>query len=64
AVFCESTVESGPKEQLVRETGARDGGTLYVDSLTEEGGDAPTYLDLIRYDTDTIISGLTGDDAE
>ncbi|MDN6537431.1 MAG: zinc ABC transporter substrate-binding protein [Corynebacterium variabile] len=64
AVFCESTVESGPKEQLVRETGARDGGTLYVDSLTEEGGDAPTYLDLIRYDTDTIIRGLTGDDAE
>lgn len=64
AVFCESTVEAGPKEQLVRETGARDGGTLYVDSLTEDGGDAPTYLDLIRYDTDTIIKGLTGDDAE
>lgn len=64
AVFCESTVESGPKEQLVRETGARDGGTLYVYSLTEEGGDTPTYLDLIRYDTDTIIRGLTGGDAE
>ncbi|MCI1257308.1 MAG: metal ABC transporter substrate-binding protein [Corynebacterium provencense] len=59
AVFCESTVEPGPKEQLIRETGAADGGTLYVDSLTEEGGDAPTYLDLIRYDTETIISGLS-----
>lgn len=64
AVFCESTVEAGPKEQLVRETDARDGGTLYVDSLTEDGGDAPTYLDLVRYDTDTIIKGLTGDDPE
>lgn len=63
AVFCESTVDAGPKEQLVRETGAADGGTLHVDSLTEEGGVAPTYLDLVRHDTDTIISGLTGKDA-
>jgi manganese transport system substrate-binding protein len=62
AVFCESTVDPGPKEQLMRETGAADGGTLYVDSLTEAGGDAPTYLDLIRYDTRTIIDGLHGGD--
>ncbi|WP_396165137.1 metal ABC transporter substrate-binding protein [Corynebacterium sp.] len=61
AVFCESTVDPGPKEQLVRDTGARDGGTLYVDSLTEDGGDAPTYLDLIRYDVDTIVEGMRGD---
>jgi manganese transport system substrate-binding protein len=62
AVFCESTVDPGPREQLMRETGAADGGTLYVDSLTEAGGDAPTYLDLIRYDTRTIIDGLHGGD--
>ena len=61
AVFCESTVDPGPKEQLIRDTGARDGGTLYVDSLTEDGGDAPTYLDLIRYDVDTIVEGMRGD---
>ncbi|WP_255372434.1 metal ABC transporter substrate-binding protein [Corynebacterium sp. CNJ-954] len=61
AVFCESTVDPGPKEQLIRDTGARDGGTLYVDSLTEDGGDAPTYLDLIRYDVDTIVKGMRGD---
>jgi manganese transport system substrate-binding protein len=62
AVFCESTVDPGPKEQLMRETGAADGGTLYVDSLTEDSGDAPTYLGLIRYDTRTIIDGLHGGD--
>lgn len=61
AVFCESTVDPGPKDQLIRDTGARDGGTLYVDSLTEDGGDAPTYLDLIRYDVDTIVEGMRGD---
>jgi manganese transport system substrate-binding protein len=61
AVFCESTVDPGPKEQLIRDTGARDGGTLYVDSLTEAGGDAPTYLDLLRHDVGTIVSGLRGE---
>jgi manganese transport system substrate-binding protein len=61
AVFCESTVDPGPKEQLIRDTGARDGGTLYVDSLTEADGDAPTYLDLLRHDVDTIVTGLRGD---
>lgn len=60
AVFCESTVDPGPKEQLIRETGAQDGGTLYVDSLTDADGDAPTYLDLIRHDVDTIVAGLGG----
>ncbi|MDN5581340.1 MULTISPECIES: metal ABC transporter substrate-binding protein [unclassified Corynebacterium] len=61
AVFCESTVDPGPKEQLIRETGAQDGGTLYVDSLTDADGDAPTYLDLIRHDVDTIVAGLGGE---
>lgn len=61
AVFCESTVDPGPKEQLVRDTGARDGGTLYVDSLTEADGDAPTYLDLIRHDVDTIVEAMRGE---
>ena len=59
AVFCESTVEPGPKEQLIRDTGAADGGTLYVDSLSEASGPVPTYLDLLRYDARTIVEGLT-----
>lgn len=62
AVFCESTVSDAPMQQVVEATGARFGGTLYVDSLSEEGGPVPTYLDLIRYDTDVIIAGLTGEE--
>lgn len=58
AVFCESTVEPGPKEQLMRETGARDGGTLYVDSLSPADGPVPTFIDLLRYDANTIVTGL------
>ncbi|CAI9408237.1 putative periplasmic iron-binding protein [Pleomorphomonas sp. T1.2MG-36] len=57
-VFSESTVSSKPAEQVARETGARYGGVLHVDSLSEEGGPVPTYLDLLRVTAETIAKGL------
>ena len=58
-VFCESTVNTDPAEQVARETGAKYGGVLYVDSLTEADGPVPTYLDLLRVTSQTIADGLT-----
>lgn len=58
AVFCESTVSQAPAEQVARETGARYGGVLYGDSLTEADGAVPTYLDLLRVTSQTIAEGL------
>ncbi len=58
-VFCESTVNTDPAEQVARETGAAYGGVLYVDSLSEADGPVPTYLDLLRVTTETIAKGLT-----
>lgn len=63
AVFCESTVPPTAQQQVAAETGARVGGTLYVDSLTGPDGPAPTYLDLLRHDVDVIVAGLTEEDA-
>jgi manganese transport system substrate-binding protein len=60
AVFCEWTVSATAQRQVARETGARFAGELYVDSLTGPDGPAPTYLDLLRYDADLIVAGLTG----
>ncbi|MDX1781481.1 MAG: metal ABC transporter substrate-binding protein [Thalassovita sp.] len=60
AVFCESTVSSDPAKQVARETGAAFGGILYVDSLSGPDGPVPTYLDLLRVTTQTIVTGLTG----
>nr|WP_245450626.1 metal ABC transporter substrate-binding protein [Neorhizobium sp. SOG26] len=57
-VFSESTISSAPAEQVARETGARYGGVLYVDSLTEADGPVPTYLDLLRVTSETIAKGL------
>ncbi|MCU1431343.1 MAG: mntC [Actinotalea sp.] len=60
AVFCESTVSATGARQVADETGARFGGVLYVDSLSEPDGPVPTYLDLLRHDVDLIASGLAG----
>lgn len=59
AIFSESTVSPDPAQQVARETGARYGGVLYVDSLSDESGPVPTYLDLLRATTETIAAGLS-----
>ena len=59
AVFCESTVEPRIQQEVVQATGARFGGTLYVDSLSPADGPASTYLKQLQHTADTIISGLT-----
>ena len=57
-IFSESTISPAPAKQVARETGAKYGGVLYVDSLSEAGGPVPTYLDLLRVTTQTIADGL------
>ncbi|MCI5078556.1 metal ABC transporter substrate-binding protein [Oricola sp.] len=59
-VFCESTVNNDPAKQVARETGAKYGGMLYVDSLTEADGPVPTYLDLLRVTSETVAKSLAG----
>ncbi|HMQ93907.1 MAG TPA: metal ABC transporter substrate-binding protein [Amaricoccus sp.] len=59
AVFCESTVNTAPAQQVARETGAHYGGVLYVDSLSEPDGPVPTYLDLLKVTSGTLANGLT-----
>jgi manganese/iron transport system substrate-binding protein len=58
AVFSESTISPKPAQQVARETGAKYGGVLYVDSLSEADGPVPTYLDLLRVTAETIVKGL------
>lgn len=57
-VFSESTVSDRPARQVTKESGARYGGVLYVDSLSTEGGPVPTYLDLLRVTVETIAKGF------
>jgi len=59
-VFSESTVSDKPARRVAAESGAAYGGVLYVDSLSEADGPVPTYLDLLRVTTETVVRGLTG----
>ncbi|WP_246697584.1 metal ABC transporter substrate-binding protein [Rhizobium sp. G21] len=58
-IFSESTISDKPAKQVARESGARYGGVLYVDSLSEPDGPVPTYIDLIKTTASTIAKGLT-----
>lgn len=63
-VFSESTVSDKPIRQVARETGTRYGGVLYVDSLTDAKGPAPTYLALLETNATTIVNAFLGDSSK
>ena len=57
-VFSESTISDRAAKQVARETGAKYGGVLYVDSLSAANGPVPTYLDLLKVTVETIAKGF------
>jgi zinc/manganese transport system substrate-binding protein len=58
AVFLENVTDPRLVEQIARETGAKVGGTLYSDALTDDKGGATTYIDLIRHNLRQLASAL------
>jgi ABC-type Zn uptake system ZnuABC Zn-binding protein ZnuA len=59
AVFSESQFSPKVTEAFAQDVGVRVVATLYTDSLS--GGDeAPTYIDMMRYNMQTIVQALTG----
>ena len=57
-VFSESTVSAKPAQQVAKESGAKYGGVLYVDSLSATDGPVPTYIDLLNVTVSTIVKGF------
>ena len=60
-IFSESTVSDRPARSVAAETGARYGGILYVDSLSDPDGPVPTYMDLLRVTGETIVTELAAE---
>jgi zinc/manganese transport system substrate-binding protein len=58
AVFLENVSDSRLLRRIGAETGARIGGTLYSDALTDAKGDAPTYIDMMRHNVKTLSAAL------
>lgn len=57
-VFSESTISPKPMQQVAKETGAKYGGVLYVDSLSTTNGPVPTYIALLNTTVSTIVKGF------
>ena len=57
-VFSESTISPKPAKQVAKETGAKYGGVLYLDSLSNKKGPVPTYIDLLNTTVSTIAKGF------
>ena len=57
-LFSESTISDKPAKQVSKETGAKYGGVLYVDSLSTQDGPVPTYIDLLKVTVETIAKGF------
>jgi len=57
-VFSESTISPKPAKQVAKETDAKYGGVLYVDSLSNKKGPVPTYIDLLNTTVSTIAKGF------
>ncbi|MDC3089397.1 metal ABC transporter substrate-binding protein [Prochlorococcus sp. AH-716-N03] len=58
SVFCESTVSNESQLVVASETGAKFGGDLFVDSLSQDNKSANTYLKMLQHNLTLIKKGL------
>jgi zinc/manganese transport system substrate-binding protein len=59
AVFMENISDPRLMEQIAKESGAKIGGSLFSDALSDEKGPAPTYIDMMRHNLRELSSALT-----
>lgn len=60
ALFVESISDPRLIEQIARETGVKPSGALYSDSLSAPGGDASSYIELMRFNTRALTAAMRG----
>jgi ABC-type Zn uptake system ZnuABC Zn-binding protein ZnuA len=58
AIFLETGADQRLADQIAQETGVRVITGLYSHSVTEPGGQAPTYIDMMKYNTQMIVDAL------
>ncbi|AHJ66419.1 metal ABC transporter substrate-binding protein [Granulibacter bethesdensis] len=58
--FLENSVDSRLAKQIAAATGAKQGGTLFVESLSPPGGPAATYPDMFRHNMTVLLAAVRG----
>jgi len=59
AVFVENVSDARLMERIAKETGARIGERVYSDALSEPGGPAGTYIDMMRHNIRAFSAALS-----
>lgn len=58
AIFLEKGSDPKIADQLAMETNIKVVNDLYTHSITESNGPAPTYIDMVKFDTNKIVESL------
>ncbi|HQT78255.1 MAG: hypothetical protein B7Z80_13970 [Rhodospirillales bacterium 20-64-7] len=58
AVFLENMTSPRLAQMLAQETGAKLGGEVYSDALSQPNGPAPTYLDMLKHNTTLFVAAM------
>ena len=58
-MFLENITDPRLIQRIAAESGAKVGGQLYSDALTDPKGAAPSYIDMIRHNVKQLVSALT-----
>ncbi|MFO1102293.1 MAG: metal ABC transporter substrate-binding protein [Methylocystis sp.] len=58
AVFIENIADPRLAKRIASETGARIGGVLYSDALSDAKGDGATYIDMMRHNVKQLAKAL------
>jgi ABC-type Zn uptake system ZnuABC Zn-binding protein ZnuA len=61
-IFTETTIDPRLAEQIAQEAGVTIIPNLYSDTLSEPGGEADTYIKMMRYNATVIAAGLQGEE--
>jgi zinc/manganese transport system substrate-binding protein len=59
AVFMENITDPRMMEQIAKESGAKVGGSLFSDALSDEKGPAPSYIEMMRNNIRELSSALS-----
>lgn len=64
AIFTENISDPRVLERIAKDSGAKVGGRLYADALTEPGTSADSYLKMFQHNVTTIVQGISGKASE
>jgi len=59
AIFIESTINPQVIQQIARDNNVKIGGELFADSIGDEDSEGPTYVKMLRHNTDVIVKALS-----